>query len=71
MNRLREENFHCRRATFKEGLTEGEAVDCLPFATDWRDFDWGSVIFTYETSISCDCESRGHSISNDVRGRDD
>ena len=23
-------------------------------------FDWGSVIFTDETSISSDCESRGH-----------
>ena len=28
--------------------------------TSWRDFDWGSVIFTDETSISSNCESRGH-----------
>ena len=60
MNRLRDANIHCWRAAFKEGLTDGQAVDRLAFATGWRDFDWGSVIFTEETSISSDCESRGH-----------
>ena len=60
MNRLRDANIHCRRAASKEGLTEGQAIDLLAFATGWRDFDWGSVIFTDETSISSDCESRGH-----------
>ena len=44
----------------KVGLTDGQAVDRLTFATGWRDFDWGSVIWTDKTSISSDCESRGH-----------
>ena len=44
----------------KEGLADGQAVDRLAFATGWRDFDWGRVIFTDETSIPSDCESRGH-----------
>ena len=60
MNRLGDANIHCRRAVSKEGLTEGQAVDRLAFATGWRDLDWGRVIFTDETSISSDCESRGH-----------
>ena len=60
MNRLRDEDIHCWRAASKEGLTVGQAVDLLAFATGWRDFDWGSVIFTDELSISSDCESRGH-----------
>ena len=60
MNRLRDANIHCWRAASKEGLTDGQTVDCLAFATGWRDFDWGSIIFTDETSISSDCESRGH-----------
>ena len=58
MNRLRDANIHCRRAASKEGLTDGQAVDL--FATGWRDFNWGSVIFSAEISISSDCESRGH-----------
>ena len=37
-----------------------QAVDRLAFATGWRDFDWGSVIFNDEISISSDCESQGH-----------
>ena len=60
MNRLRNANIHCRRAASEEGLTEGQAVDRLAFATEWRDFDWRSIIFTNETTISSDCESRGH-----------
>ena len=60
MNRLKEANIISRRAASKEDLTEGQAVDHLAFATGWRDFDWGSVIFTDETSISSDCESSGH-----------
>ena len=59
-----------------------QAVDRLAFTTGWRYFDWGSVIFSDETSISSDCESRGHvyrepgtryelTISNEVRDRDD
>ena len=28
--------------------------------TGWRDFDWGSVIITEETSIPSDCESWEH-----------
>ena len=60
MNRLRDANIHCRRAASKEGLTEGKVVDRLAFAIGWRNFDWGSVIFSDETSISSDCESRGH-----------
>ena len=82
MNRLRDANIHCRIAASKEGLTETQAVDHLALATGWRDFDWGSVIFTDETSISSDCESRGHVYHkpatrydthyiNDVRDRDD
>ena len=51
-------NIHCRRAASKEGLTEGQAIDCL--ATGSRDFAWGSVIFTEKTSISSNCESCGH-----------
>ena len=60
MNRLRDTNIHCRRAASKEGLTEGQTVDRLTFATGWRDFDWASVIFTDETSISSDCEWHGY-----------
>ena len=60
MNRLRNANIHCWRAASKEGLTNRQAVDRLAFATGWRDFDWGSVIFNDETSISSDFESRGH-----------
>ena len=60
MNRLRDANIHCWRVASKEGLTDGQAVDRLAFATGWRDFDWGNVIFTDETSISSDCEPRGH-----------
>ena len=79
MNSLRDANIRCWRAASKEGLTDGQAVDLLTFATGWRDFD-----FTDETSISSDFESRGHvyrelgtkysmtlAISNDVRARDD
>ena len=44
----------------REDLTEEQAVDRLAFATCWGDFDWGSLIFTDETSISSDCVSRGH-----------
>ena len=60
LNHLRDANIHCQRAASKEGLTEGQAVDRLAFATGWRDFDWRSVIFTDEISISSDFESRGH-----------
>ena len=60
MNRLRDANIQCRRAASKEDLTEGQAVDRLAFATGWRDFDWGNIIFTDETSISSNCESCGH-----------
>ena len=60
MNRLRDENIHCWRAASKEGLAVGQAVDRLAFATGWRDFGWGSVIFSDGTFISSDCESRGH-----------
>ena len=60
MNHLRDANIHCRRAASKEGLTDGQAVDSLAFATSWRNLHWGSVIFTDKTSISSDCESRGH-----------
>ena len=60
MNRLRDANIHFRKAASKEGLTDGQAVDRLAFATGWRDFDCESVIFTDETSISSDYESRGH-----------
>ena len=60
MNRLRDTNIRCRKAESKEDLTEGQAVDRLAFATGWRDFDWGSVILTDETSISSDCASSGH-----------
>ena len=42
------------------GLTDEQAVDRLAFATGWRDFNWGSVILTDETSISSNCVSRGH-----------
>ena len=59
-NRLRDANIHCRRAASKEGLTEGQAVDHLAFTTGWSDFDWSSVIFTDETSISSDCELCEH-----------
>ena len=59
MNHLRDENIHYWRAASKEGLTEGQAIDHLAFTTGWSDFDWGSIIFTDETSISFDCESRG------------
>ena len=57
---LRNANIHNRRTASKEGLTEGQVDDRLAFATGWRDFDWGSVIFIDKTSISSDCESRGH-----------
>ena len=60
MNRLRDANIPFRRGSSKESLTEGQAVDRLAFAKGWRDFDCGSVIYIDETSISCDCESRGH-----------
>ena len=60
MNRLRDAYIHCWRAVSRKGITEGQAVDRLAFAIDWRDFDWGSVIFSDETTISSDCESRGH-----------
>ena len=82
MNRLRDANINYWRAASKEGLTDGQAVDRLAFTTGWRNFDWGSVIFSDETSISSDCELRGHvyrepdtrydtPISSDVRDRDD
>ena len=64
MNRLRDANIHCWRAASKEGLTDGQTVDRLAFATRWRDFDWGSVTFSDETSISSDCESGGYAILN-------
>ena len=51
---------HCWRAASKEGLTDGQTVDRLAITTGWRDFDWENRIFTDETSISYDCESRGH-----------
>ena len=35
-----------------------QTIDHLAFANGWRDFDWGSVIFSDEASISSDCESR-------------
>ena len=60
MNRLRDANIRYWRAASKEGLTDGQAADRLAFATGWMDIDWGSVIFSDETSISSDCESRGH-----------
>ena len=60
LNHLRVVNIHCRRAASEENLTEGQTVDRLAFATSWRDFDWGRVISTDETSISSDYESRGH-----------
>ena len=60
MKRLGDANIHCRRTASKEGLTNERAVDRLAFATGWRDFNWGIVIFTYEIYISSDCESRGH-----------
>ena len=60
MNRLIDANSHCWRTASKEGLKDGQAVDRLAFATGWRDFVWGSVMFSDETSISSDCESRGH-----------
>ena len=59
MNRLRDANIHCWRVASKVGLTEGQAVNRLAFATSWSDFDWGSVIVTDGTSISSDCELRG------------
>ena len=59
-NRLRDANIHCWRAASKEGLTGGQAVDRLAFATGCRDFDRENIIFTDKTSISSDCESRGH-----------
>ena len=59
-NCLRDANIHCWRGASKEDLTDGQAVYRLAFATGWRDFDWGNVIFTDETSISYNCESRGH-----------
>ena len=82
MNRLRDAHIHCQRAVSKDGLTERQAVDRLAFATGWRDFDWGSVIFIDESSISSDCESGDtfivsqspdmtHAIFNDVKGRED
>ena len=60
MNRLRDANIHCRRAASKEGFTEWQAVDRLAFATCWRNFDWGSVIFNDESPISYDCELSEH-----------
>ena len=60
MNRLSDANIHCWRAASKEGLTNGQAVDRLALATGWRDFYWGRLIFSDGTSISSDCESRGH-----------
>ena len=60
MNRLRDVNIHFRRAASKLGLSEGQAVDRLAFPIGCRDFDWGSVIFTDETSVSSDFESHGH-----------
>ena len=70
MNRLWYANIHCRRATSKQRLTEGHVVDRLVFATSWSDFDWGSVIFTDETSISSDCESHGHVYRESVTRRE-
>ena len=81
MNCLRDANIHCWRTATKESLTDGQAVDRLAFATGWRDLDWGNLIFTDETSISSDCESRETfivsqapdmtlAISNDMRNRD-
>ena len=63
MNRLRDANIHYWRATSKEGLTYEQAVDRLAFATAWSDFDWGSAIFSDETSISSVCESWGTRLS--------
>ena len=60
MNRLRDINVHCWRAASNEGLTEGQDVDCIAFTSGSRDFDWGSVIFIDETSISSICESCEH-----------
>ena len=60
MNRLRDGNIHCRRVAYKKGLTEGQPIDRLAFATGWRNFDWGSVILTDETSISSDCVPYGN-----------
>ena len=82
MNRWRDANIHCWRASSKEGLTDGQTVDRLALATGWRDFDWGSVIFTDETSISSvmnhgdtfivsQAPDMTLAISNDVRDRDD
>ena len=59
MNHLRGANIYCRKVASKEGLIEGQAINCLPFTTSWRDFNWGNVIFTNETAISSNCESRG------------
>ena len=86
MNRLRDANIHCWGAASKEGLRDGQAVNRLAFATGWRDCDWGSVLFSDDTAISSDCESRGHVYRepgtrydtryihrryNEVRDRDD
>ena len=82
MNRLRDANIHYRRAASKEVLTEGQAVDRLAFATGWRDFDWGRVIFTdkhpslpivnyVDTFIVSQAPDMTQDISNDVRFRED
>ena len=50
MNRLRYANIHFWRAASKEGLTGGQAVDRLVFATSWgglglgkRNLQWGNI----------------------------
>ena len=60
MKRLRDANIHCSTTASKEGLTDGQDVDRLAFATGWRNFNWVSVIFSDERSNSFDCESQGH-----------
>ena len=64
INRLRDaNNILYRRTSSKEGLTDRQTVDHLVFTTGWRDFDWGSVIFADETSISSDYESHEKRLS--------
>lgn len=57
---MREVNIRLQRAAAKEILTEEHAVDSLAFATDCMGFDWGRVIFSDETTILPDDESRAN-----------
>ena len=83
MIHLRDANIHCWRATSKEGLTDGQAVDRLAFATrlegfrlgkrnlQWRNIHLFRLWITGDTFIVSQAPDMTLAISNDMRDWDD